>query len=190
MTLSLLALANRQFIRLVAGSFLLAGATACSSSTKEEAVPANLVTRNDFEAVEGWGVVSPSLTKAKARSGRYAIKVDGETEFSIGYQNTLLQVSNSKLKKLHVRGWALLTGPQAKAVLVVQVTDPAKGGEQVYWEALDIRGEVKTLNHWTQVDKDFVLPATIGPNQELKIYMWRTGPDDATYLDDLEITKG
>ncbi|MFC7666766.1 hypothetical protein ACFQT0_04535 [Hymenobacter humi] len=89
------------------------------------------------------------------------MKVDRETEYSIGYRNTLLQVSNSKINKLHVHGWALLSGPQAKAVIVVQITDPAKGGEKVYWQALDIRGEVKTLNHWTEIDKDFDLPDTI-----------------------------
>ncbi|GAB3332128.1 hypothetical protein GCM10027511_41290 [Hymenobacter humi] len=173
----------------MAAGALLVGAAACSSASKEAAAPANLVTRNDFETMEGWGVASPSLTKAKAHSGRFSVKVDRETEYSIGYRNTLLQVSNSKINKLHVHGWALLSGPQAKAVIVVQITDPAKGGEKVYWQALDIRGEVKTLNHWTEIDKDFDLPDTISSSQELQVYMWRTSPDDTTYLDDLEITK-
>jgi hypothetical protein len=50
---------------------------------------------------------------------------------------------------------------------------------------------VKTLNRWTEIDKDFELPATVNSNQELKVYMWRNGPpEQTTYLDDLEITKG
>lgn len=181
---------ERQLLRLIAGSVLLMGMATCSSPAKEEAVPANLVAKNDFEAVDGWGVVSTSLTNAKAHSGRYSVKVDGGIEYSIGYRNTLLQVSNSKINKLHVRAWVLLSGTKAKAVLVVQIVNPAKNGEQVYWQALDIRAEVKTLNHWTQIDKDFDLPANISSNQELRVYMWRTSPNDTTYLDDVEITKG
>jgi len=178
-----------RLLRLAIGGTLLLGAAACSTSTKKEETPANLVTKNDFESVEGWGVSSTSLTTAKARSGRYSIKVDPEIEYSIGYRNTLLRISDVRIKKLHVHGWVQVSSFKAKAVIVVQVSDPAKGGEQVYWQALDVRNEVKTINRWTQVDQDFELPATVSGNQELRVYMWRTGPEDTTYLDDLEITK-
>ncbi|WP_426058269.1 carbohydrate binding domain-containing protein [Hymenobacter sp. B1770] len=187
---SLLFLAERRFLRLVASCTLVLGAVACSSSKKEDVTPENLITKNDFESMEGWGVVSSSLTTAKAHSGRYSVKVDPETEYSIGYTNNLIRVSDRKINKIHVHGWVLLSGPKAKAVMVVQITDPAKGGPPIYWEAMNIRAEVKTLNHWTEIDKDFDLPSTINSNQELKVYMWRNGPEQTTYLDDLEITKG
>jgi hypothetical protein len=177
-------------LRLVIGGTLIIGATACSKNDKKEASLASLVAKNDFEAVEGWGVSSNSLTTTKAHSGRYSIKVDPEVEYSIGYRNTLLRVSDIRIKKLHVHGWVQVSSFKAKAVIVVQITDPAKNGEQVYWQALDVRNEVKTINHWTQVDQDFDLPDTVSANQELSVYMWRTAPDDTTYLDDLEITKG
>ncbi|MBO2008312.1 carbohydrate binding domain-containing protein [Hymenobacter negativus] len=190
MLLSIFASVKRSCFRVVAGSALLLGVASCSSDSKEGAAPANLVSKNDFEACEGWGVTSTSLTSAKAHSGRYSIKVDPGIEYSIGYANTLGKMSSTKIKKLHVSGWAMLSSPKVKAVLVLQITDPAKGGAQIYWQALNIRAEVKTINHWTQIEKDFDLPDTISSNQELKLYMWRTGPDDTTYLDDVEITKG
>ncbi|MFC7666767.1 hypothetical protein ACFQT0_04540 [Hymenobacter humi] len=40
----------------MAAGALLVGAAACSSASKEAAAPANLVTRNDFETMEGWGL--------------------------------------------------------------------------------------------------------------------------------------
>lgn len=179
----------RPLLNLVIGGTILAGTAACSRSDKKETALANLVAKNDFESVEGWGVTSPSLTTNKAHSGRYSVKVDPEVEYSIGYRNTLLRVSDIRIKKLHVHGWVQLSSFKAKAVIVVQIINPDKNDEQVYWQALDVRNEVKTINRWTQVDQDFDLPATISANQELRVYMWRTGPDDTTYLDDLAITK-
>jgi hypothetical protein len=191
MSPSLLLLPERLFFRLAILFTLIVNAVACSSPKQEAVTPDNLVAKNDFESLDGWGVVSSSLTTAKAHSGRYSVKVDPETEYSVGYTNTLIRVSDRKINKLHLHGWVLLSGPKAKAVMVVQLTDPTKGGAQVYWEALNIRAEVKTLNRWTEIDKDFELPATVNSNQELKVYMWRNGPpEQTTYLDDLEITKG
>ena len=184
---SFLALAERQLIRFMVGSALVVAAASCSGGTK--ATPENLIAKNDYESIDGWCEHSVSLSTTKAHSGRFSSKVDREIEYGIGYRNTLLKVSNSKLSKLHVHGFGLVTGNKAKAVLVVQITDPATGA-QIFWQALDLKGEIKTLNHWTEFDKDFVLPATITSAQELRVYMWRTSPDDATYLDDLEITKG
>jgi hypothetical protein len=179
----------RWLLRLLIGGTLWVGAAACTRSDKPEAALANLVAKNDFESVEGWGVTSASLTTDKAHSGRYSVKVDPGIEYSIGYRNTLLRVSDIRIKKLHVHGWVRLSSFKAKAVIVVQITNPAKNNEQVYWQALDVRAEVKTINRWTQVDQDFDLPDTVSANHELHVYMWRTGPDDTTYLDDLEITK-
>lgn len=176
-------------LRLLLSASLLAGVASCKSESSES-IPANRLASNDFEAVEGWGVNSSSITTAKAHSGRYSVKVDKESEFSVGYRNTLLRMSNTKISKLHVHGWALMTGAKAKAVIVVQISEPGKPGPPTYWQALDIKGELKTLNHWTEIEKNFDLPANLAPNQEIQVYMWRTSPDDATYLDDLELTKG
>ncbi len=162
---------------------------ACSSSDSPTTYPANLVTRNDFEALAGWGVASPSLTTAQAHSGHYSVKVDKDIEYSLGYHNQLSQVSPARINKLHIKAWVLLGTPDAKAVVVLQVTDPAKPGPPVYWQALDVQEQVKTINHWTLVDKDFVLPATVAGTQELAVYLWRTQPSATVYLDDLEITK-
>lgn len=181
--------AVRPLFRLAIGSALLVSVAACSGNKAGE-VPANRVAMNDFESMDGWGVISPSLTTEKAHSGRYSVKVDRETEYSIGYTNPLIRVASTKIKKLHVHGWVMLGNPQAKGVIVVQVTNPAKGGEKIYWEALDVRSAAKTLNRWTEIDKDFDLPDTIASTHELRVYMWRTAPDGLIYLDDLELTKG
>lgn len=172
---------------------LLAGVSllvfnACSSGDKLAESPQNRVTLNDFDSLDGWAPAVP-VTTEKARSGRFSIKVGPGSEYSAGYTNVLSKVSAVKISKLMVNGWALRAGLESKAALVVTITDPAKGNEQVFWQAMDIHEQVKTYNTWTKVSKEFALPATIQPTHVLQVYMWQSNASKPTYLDDLEITK-
>ena len=171
----------------VAGALLLT-LNACSSDNKQT-IPENRVTLNDFEALDGWMPAVP-LTAERAHSGRYSIKVDKDAEYSLGYSNPLGKVSPTKIKKLTINAWALRTGSEAKAVIVVEITNPANPTAKPYWQSMDMYQQVKTFNTWTKVTKDFELPATILPTSQLRVYMWRAGaPGQATFLDDFEITK-
>lgn len=169
----------------VAGALLLA-LNACSSD-KTAAMPENRVTFNDFESLDGWAEVP--VTTEKAHSGHYSIKVDKTAEFSLGYANILNKVSATKINKIALSAWALRTSNDAKAVLVVEVINPAEPAQKIFWESMDLHEQVKTFNTWTKVSKEFTLPATIQPTYRLRVYMWLAGATQPTFLDDVEITK-
>ncbi|HEX8328676.1 MAG TPA: hypothetical protein VF629_14130 [Hymenobacter sp.] len=150
-------------------------------------MPKNRVTFNDFESLDGWAPVP--VTDEKAHSGRYSIKVDKAAEFSLGYTNFLGKASPTRISKLTVSGWALRTGGESRAVIVVQVINPANPDEKVYWQSMDMYQQIKTYNTWTRISKEFTLPATIQPTYQLRVYMWLAGSNQPTFLDDVEITK-
>ncbi|MBX0292556.1 carbohydrate binding domain-containing protein [Hymenobacter sp. HSC-4F20] len=170
-----------------AGAALLLGLTACSTAPATEET-GHRVTYNDFEAVDGWGPAVPSLTTEKAHSGRFAVKVDNAVEYSLGYANLLGKASTARMRKLTVRGWARREGPDGSATLVVQVTDPAQGNQQLYWEPLHFAEQVKTPGQWEQISKEYTLPAGLQASHELKVYLWRNSAAQPAYLDDLTIT--
>ncbi|NVO31604.1 carbohydrate binding domain-containing protein [Hymenobacter lapidiphilus] len=169
-----------------AATSLLAGCSNSDTTTYGE----NVIARNDFEALEGWIPAAPSLTTVKAHSGRYSIKVDNGVEYALGYISPLAKVSATRLKKLDVSAWAMIMDKDATASLVVEVRNPADDTQRIFWEALDIGKEVKAVNKWVEVKRTFILPETIEPTYELRVYMWRGGASAPVFLDDIIIARG
>jgi hypothetical protein len=175
--------------KLLYASFSLA-LTACGENATE--VPANRLASNDFESVEGWfGDSTPaSLTKEKAHSGRYAVKVDPNTEFSMGYSNLLGKLSASKLKKIKIHAWVHIPVGGPNAVLVTHITDPANPSAQpVLWDGLRLAEATKGRNKWVEVEKEITLPANITYAHKIQVYLWRTANAETTFMDDLTISK-
>lgn len=159
---------------------LLLAASACSTKATK---PENELTSNDFESLDGWGVEHPSLTREKAHSGQYSIKVQRGIDFSLTYSNLLGKISPSKVSKVKVSGWVYITKPTG-ALLTVQLTDGTD-----FNQGLSLGTKVKTPNEWTQVSQVFELPANTAPTNRLKVYMWGTSGDEVVYLDDLQLTR-
>lgn len=166
-----------------------AGLSGCSSTETTE-LPKNLVSHNDFESVEGWMPAPPSLTTEKAHSGRFSLRVGGNTDYSLTYTNSLSNVSPTRLQKLDVSGWAMLPAKGSTAKLVVEIKNPADATQGVFWETIDLPEQVKELNKWTEVKKSFTMPATLEPTYELRVYLWRGASPTPAFLDDLIITRG
>jgi hypothetical protein len=177
------------FLRLLTICFLLLGVAGCSRRTPPPAAPANLITRNDFEAMQGWLPESPSLTTEQARSGRFSLRVNPAVEYSTGYVMPLQAIGLKPGGRIRVSGWGRRSSFQCKAVVIVQVIDPAKGPKPLSWQAIDLHGRIKTINYWTPFSEEVALPVDAGPQARLQVYLWRTGPTDTTYLDDLEISR-
>jgi hypothetical protein len=167
----------------------LLGLASCSKSA-DNTGPSNRIAFNDFESVDGWGAPNSSLTTAQAHSGHYAVKVDKDVEYSLGYNNLLGKASASKIKKLIVHGWVYVTGPKTTASLVLQVVAPDKNNQQVFWGGVDLSKEVHEANEWQEVRQEISLPDNVEASQQLRVYMWRGAAQQPVYLDDLEILKG
>jgi hypothetical protein len=159
---------------------LLVAASSCSTETKR---PDNELTHNDFDSLEGWGIEHPSLTREKAHSGQYAIKVQRGIDYSLTYSNLLGKMSPSKINKIKLSAWVYATKPTT-ASLTVQLTDGVD-----YNQGITLASKVKKPGEWTEVSQVFDLPANTAPTNRLKIYMWGASGDEIVYLDDLEVTK-
>lgn len=172
----------------VLSALVCAGLASCSDS-KTEALPENLISHNDFESLEGWAPANASLTTAKAHSGRYSVKVDSGVEYGMSYTSPLSKASPTRLQKLEVSAWVLLTGKECNANLVVEVKNPADDAQKIFWESLEVGKEVKSVNKWTEVKKTFTLPATVEAAHELRVYLWRAGATQPVFLDDIAISR-
>ena len=175
--------------KLLYASFVLVF-TACGEKATE--VPANQLAGNDFESVEGWvgNDVPPSLTKEKAHSGLYAIKVDPSNEFSMGYNNLLGKLSPSRLNKIKVHAWVNIPDANSTAVLVTQITDPANPtAPPILWDAIKLGEKAKTQSRWVEVEKEINLPANITYTNRIQVYLWRPSGAETAFLDDLSISK-
>lgn len=175
--------------KLLYASFVLA-LTACGEKASE--VPANQLASNDFESVEGWvgNDVPPSLTREKAHSGVYAIKVDPSNEFSMGYNNLLGKLSPSRISKLKLRAWVNMPAAGSNVLLITQITDPAKPGTPpIMWNATKLSELAKTQNKWVEINKEVALPANVTYTNRIQVYLWRPAGAETAFLDDLSISK-
>ena len=152
--------------------------------------PDNLLAGNDFEGLEGWTneVPMPALTRDKAHSGVYSVRVGPGVDYSNGFIGTLGKLSATKPTQIQVKGWAYVpTGPTG-AALVTQLMDPA-APKPVVWESLALDKLVKKRNEWTEVEKTITVPANANPNFKLYVYLWSGGQPNVAYLDDVQILR-
>ncbi len=173
----------RGFAGLAMASLLLLGCT-----TQPESTGSDTLMHNDFDSLAGWlGVTPPpSLTREKAHSGAYSIKVDSNTEFSIGYTKSLGQLSDVRVTKLQVEAWVWVPNPSSNAVLVVTLAEP--GAKPLRWNGFDLVKAGAKYGEWTKVSQVVEVPAAATTNTLLNIYLWRTNAPQPIYLDDLTVS--
>ena len=154
-------------------------------------ISVNQLAGNDFEAIDGWvGENTPlSLTKEKAHSGRYAVKVGPGIEYSTGYNNQLGKLSASKLNKIKVRAWVNVASGKAESMLVVTVLDPSSPGKSVMWKGFRLADQVKSYNKWVEIEQEVSLPDNVASTNRIGVFLWRTAAAETAYLDDLTIEK-
>ena len=176
----------RQFL----ATGLLLVLVSCNSKAPV-ATSENLLASNDYEQLAGWvpdGAIS-YLTSDKAPSGQYSAQVNGSNEYAGGYTNLLGKLSTTRLAKLRVHTWVWLPNKEAKALLVVQINDPANGAS-LFYNAIDLVSATNNkFGQWAEVDKTMELPATITATSLLKTYMWRSQSSQPVYLDDFQLER-
>ncbi|GGG44366.1 hypothetical protein [Hymenobacter glacieicola] len=146
---------------------------------------------NDFESLEGWvnDLNTTSLTREKAHSGQYSLKVDGTTEYGRTYTNQLGKMHDTRPKKLKINAWVFVSGAQAGAKLVTVITDPAPDAKPAVWDGLDVVAAVKSqYGKWVEISNELTVPESVTPTNKFQMYLWRTGGAAPVYLDDLTVT--
>jgi len=176
---------KRTFIFLgVAASFAIV-----SCNTETNSPDPNVLVDANFDTLAGWipESMSGTLTREKAHSGKYALKVDGTHEYSLGYIAPLGSLSGTRIKKIKVSAWAFLTA-NTSASLVVTVGNPATpAAKSLMWEGIPLEKSA-IPGKWVAVSKVIILPENILPTYTLGLYLWRTGGTLPVYIDDLRVT--
>lgn len=171
---------------------LLTAATLAGCGDESSSRPANYLTGNDFEQLEGWtgDVALPSLTKEKAHSGSYSVRVGPGIDYGNGFIGTLGKLSPTRLTQVQVKGWVFVPAGTVTAGIVTNLVDPAAtDGKAALWEVLPLDKAVKKRNEWVEVEKTLTLPANAGPNFKLYVYLWSGGSPSVAYLDDVQLLR-
>jgi hypothetical protein len=165
----------------VTGLFI---AVSCSKSNPAD--DANLIAFNDYEAVIGWMPDPGNITREQAHSGHYAVKVDGDHEFGLGFGLPLSKAIARKPNKIRISAWAYMTDAKSTARLGLQLFDPA-AGKEVFGDGIDFANDVKSPKKWVEISKEIKLPANTTSTQEMRVFLWRGGATSPSYMDDLRI---
>lgn len=169
----------------------LALASCGGASTK---TPANQLAFNSFDQLEGWtngAPANPSLTKDKAHSGDYSVKVAPGIDYSLGYNDQLGHLSAARVAKIRLHGWVFLPNDKAGVVLVTEVGNPGEP-KPLNWDGLDLLKEAKdksSLNQWLEIDHTVDIAPAANYLSVMKVYLWRSSSSQPAYLDDLQILK-
>jgi hypothetical protein len=162
---------------------LLLAASACSSGSSK---PKNQLFSNDFESLTGWTSEHPSLTRERAHSGEYSIKIQKGIDYSLTYRNLLGKMAPNRIDKVRIKAFVYVTKP-TKASLAVQLVNSATDGTSVFNQAIDLGSKVKKEGEWTEINEVVDLPASAEPGNELRVYTWGASGDETVYLDDLQV---
>lgn len=161
----------------------------CGGKSDVETDP-NLLVNNDFETIAGWLPEGPSatLSREKAHSGHYSIKVDAAHEYSLTYKAALGQLHDTRIKKINISAWTFVPMAGAKASLVVSVGNPTTPNDKpLLWDGLEV-GKGNAFGKWVEISKSFTIPESASPTSVLTLYLWRTSGNQPIYLDDLRVT--
>jgi hypothetical protein len=169
---------------------LALGLLSCGSNGDTHA--ANELASNDFEHLDGWlgGDASPSLTREKAHSGLYSVKVDPTIDYSMGYNNQLGRISDTRIRKIKLRAWVFLPSSRTPVSLVTEIKKPNEAKAILYnsynlEEALHTKG----YNHWVEVENTINVPETATYDSRILVYLWRGNSNFPAYFDDFQLLK-
>jgi hypothetical protein len=162
---------------------------ACGGSGSNVDSDPNVLMHTDFESIDGWiQAENGSLNQEKAHSGKTSIKVDAAHEFSLSFSKPFGQLHQSRPNKIKVSAWTFVPDAQGTASLVISINDPAVLDRPLVWQGIELAKESKPFGEWKEVSQTITVPANVGPNCKLGIYLWRTGGSRPIYADDFKVT--
>jgi len=175
--------------RFAFGGMLLLAA-ACSSDPADGQWIGDDVTRNDFEAVAGWGGADRStLTRDHAHSGRYAVLVDAGHETGLMFDLPLWEASVHPLAAIEVEAWVYLPSDKADARLQMELV-AGEGPEPrptLQSEELILLSQVHDFKRWTAVHHIFRLKAGAPGSAHLRLFLKRGNSTEPVYIDDVRV---
>lgn len=159
---------------------------ACGKDNSTAENPDVLMTA-DFDSLVGWIPDASTVTKEKAHSGAYSIKVDPSHEYSLTYTNSLGQLSSSRIRGVKLDAWAFMPNKDATAKLGFLVKD-ATDGKVALGEGIELKDQVKEYGKWVKISKEINFPASANYSSQIVIFLWKAGSTGPAYVDDIQLT--
>lgn len=142
-----------------------------------------------FENFEGWAPqMLPELTTAKAHTGKYAIRIDKDHEYSAAYHMELGQLSTHRPRRLTLSAWVWVPSQADDAFIVFTISNPANLDQPVYQKYVYLTNS-GPWQQWKYVSRDLDLPTEIYSHSRVAIYLWRSAAKGAVYADDFRLTE-
>jgi hypothetical protein len=161
----------------------------CQPKGGRQEVHERQIMYTSFEELAGWYKNPPiNLVTEKARTGKYAVRVDTQSLYSPTYRVRLGDVCGHRPRRLTVSAWVWVPKVTDDAVIVVAVTDP-NNRENLLLRKTIFLTDSGPYSKWKKVSRSFEMPGGIRSNSELVVYLWHSDAKDPVYADDFSVTE-
>jgi hypothetical protein len=164
----------------------LATLTACGNDNPApDILGKDVLMTSDIDSLPGWLPDPNALKPGPAHSGKYALRVDADHEFTPNYKAFLGQLSPTRLRGVKLEAWAYATDSNSfgKLEFVLRAAD----GQELFREQTPLE-EMKPYGTWVPISKEIIFPPIINSTTQLVIYVSRAGSHTPAYVDDLKLT--
>jgi hypothetical protein len=163
--------------------FLISAVSIFIASCTERRQPSNII-RTDFDDMKPWLSGSDAISEGMARSGRYALHVGPDKEFSMTWEHSLADLRTKGYSTAKASIWMNCPDSAGQIQWVASITSPA--GINYEWKSVFIsKYTVKDGRGWKKAVIEFSLPSN-APDAKLKIYGWSPNKEKAI-IDDFEL---
>lgn len=121
-----------------------------------------------------------TIKEGHAFSGKYAVQLDHEHEFSLVFEQKLGYVSALQPERLTYEAMVYSDKPAPEGSMVVSIDD--KG----YYQSFSISDFFASGGEWKKVSATFQLPDTLDPSDLIKVYIWNNKSGELL-IDDISI---
>lgn len=143
----------------------------------------------DFEGLDGWYPAAAGLTTEKAHSGRYAVQVTPQQQFSVTYRAALGELTpHHRPLRLTLSAWVWVPTPTDDARLVLSIV-PANDPDHALISKDIFLTDSRPFGQWKQVSRSIDTPAGIHSDSRIVIYLWAGATKAPVYADDLRLTE-
>jgi hypothetical protein len=164
----------------------LATLTACGNDNPApDILGKDVLMTSDIDSLPGWLPDLNALKPGPAHSGKYALRVDNEHEFTPNYKVLLGQLSPTPLRGVKLEAWAYATDNYSSGKLEFVLRAP--DGKELFRDQTRLE-QMKPYGEWVPVSKNIIFPPNINSTTQLVIYVSRSDSHTPAYVDDLKLT--
>ena len=121
-----------------------------------------------------------TVTSEKAHSGNQSSRMDMENEFSVVFVQKLGYISQPLPKTIDFTAWIYAEESEPSGHIVANIR------KADYYKSFPIAEYFSVGNEWKKVSASFILPDSLKPADEIKIYLWNNRKS-RLWIDDIRL---